>query len=493
MSAPSPIDRSAIAETRSDQRVGILIVAFNAASTLHEVLDRIPTSFRPHIDNILVSDDASSDATYLIGLGYQATAPDLPLTVVRQDQNLGYGGNQKAGYRWAIEQDLDVVVLLHGDGQYAPEQLPAMVAPLEDGTCDAVFGSRMLSQGGARRGGMPRYKYIGNRILTTFENKVMGASLSEWHSGYRAYRVDALRSIPFERNSDGFDFDTQVIVQLLEDGRCIEEIPIPTYYGDEISHVNGITYAFDICRHVVRYRLQKMGFGRGDLVFATQSYDEKSSAESSHGLVVSMIGPRSARRVLDLGCSDGRVSGRLRGAGHTVTGIDIEEDPLVASRLDRFVRADLDDGLPEGLDGPFDVVLAADVFEHLRRPEDLLRELHDHLEPNGTLIASVPNVAHWYPRLRFASGRFDDDRRGILDRGHLRFFTRRSFARLVAEAGYRVVRVEATGLPLEVVERGADDPAPGPVRRVARVLDRLSLAALPNLFAYQWVFELQRV
>ncbi len=388
---PPPIS----AESTGDQpqvgqlRIGILVVAYNAASTLHTVLDRIPPEFRPRIDGVLISDDASSDATYLIGMGYQATTPDLPLTVIRQDQNLGYGGNQKAGYRWAIEQGLDIVVLLHGDGQYAPELLPEMVAPLEQGQCDAVFGSRMLAQGGARRGGMPMYKFVGNRILTAFENKVAGASLSEWHSGYRAYRVDALASVPFEGNSDGFDFDTQVIVQFLEGGHRIGEIPIPTYYGDEISHVNGIAYAIDICRYVVRYRLQKMGFGQGDLVFATKSYDEKLSAESSHGLVVSMIEPASALKVLDLGCSDGAVSAHLQHDGHSVTGVDIDQDPAVEGRLDRFVQADLDHGLPPGLGADFDVVLAADVFEHLRRPERLLDELHDHLGANGTIIATL--------------------------------------------------------------------------------------------------------
>src|SRR5690606_12531347 len=126
-----------------------------------------PRDFRPRIDHILVSDDASADATYLVGLGYKQLNVDVPLTVIRQDRNLGYGGNQKAGYRWAIEHGLDIVVLLHGDGQYAPEMLDEIVAPLERGEADAVMGSRMIDPGAARRGGMPLYKFVGNRILTT--------------------------------------------------------------------------------------------------------------------------------------------------------------------------------------------------------------------------------------------------------------------------------------------------------------------------------------
>ncbi len=472
-------------------RIGVLVVAYNAAGTLHRVLDRIPSEFRERVSQILVSDDASSDATYLVGRGYQATDPSLPMTVLRQDHNLGYGGNQKIGYRWAIDNDLDVVVLLHGDGQYAPEMLPDMVAPIIGGECDAVFGSRMLESGGARRGGMPLYKFFGNRILTGFENKVMGSSLSEWHSGYRAYAVEALRAIPFERNSNGFDFDTQVIVQLFEAGRTISEIPIPTYYGDEISHVNGVKYAVDICRHVVRYRLQKMGFGRGDLVFDTIGYDDKASPDSSHGKIVQMVGERSPRRVLDLGCGQGWVAGRLRASGHWVTGLDIEESPDIRDRVDEFLRVDLEDGLPEGLGNKFDVVLGADVFEHVRHPRKLLAELHHVLDPNGSIVASVPNVSHLYARVRFASGWFDYDRLGILDVAHLRFFTRRSFVAMAEEAGYRVVHTACTGVPFEVADRGEMGMSESPIIRGIKTLERAGVRAYPSMFAYQWIFELQ--
>jgi glycosyltransferase involved in cell wall biosynthesis len=237
--------------------------------------------------------------------------------VVRHPENLGYGGNQKAGYRWAIDNDLDIVVLLHGDGQYAPELLPAMVAPIEDGRADAVFGSRMLDGRSARRGGMPRYKYVGNRILTTVENAAAGRSLSEWHSGYRSYSVAALRDLPFSRNSDGFDFDTQIIVQLIEAGKRITEVPIPTYYGDEICHVNGLKYARDVTRHVARYRAHKMGFGSGDLAFASTAYDLKDEDGSSHAALLGWLADRAPARVLDLGCSDGSMAAQLRGLGTT--------------------------------------------------------------------------------------------------------------------------------------------------------------------------------
>jgi glycosyltransferase involved in cell wall biosynthesis len=475
-------------------RTGVLVVAYNAATTLADVLDRIPESFRPRITEVLVGDDHSQDDTFRVGLDYQRRATDLPVTVIRHPRNLGYGGNQKAGYRWAIEQDLDIVVLLHGDGQYAPELLPAMVAPLERGEADAVFGSRLLVPGAARRGGMPMYKLVGNRILTTVENAVVGLDLSEWHSGYRAYSVDALRAIPFEQNSDGFDFDTQVIIQLHEAGRRIAEVPIPTYYGDEICYVNGLGYARDVTRGCIRYRLHKIGLGSGDTAFASGGYELKPNVRSSHARLRDWLVGRPPARILDLGCGSGALGGVLRAAGHDVTGIDIEKlDPLT-DRPDRFIAGDLDRGIPPEAGDGYDVVLAADVLEHVRRPGDLLRDALGRLAPGGSLMASVPNFAHWYPRLRVASGHFDYDRRGILDADHVRFFTAASFERMTSNAGLRVRRKEATGLPLDILDRGAaTGRAPVAAGRLGRFVaraDRWAVDRFPNLFAYQLLYEL---
>ncbi len=482
-------------------RIGILVVAYNAASTLASTLDRIPADFADRVTQVIVNDDCSTDSTYLVGLGYRELRPSLPLEVIRHEHNLGYGGNQKAGYRWAIEQDLDAVVLLHGDGQYAPELLPQIVAPLERGECDAVFGSRMITRGAARAGGMPRYKYYGNRILTTLENRLTGMQLSEWHSGYRAYSVAALRSIPFEANADGFEFDTQIILQLQEAGKRIVEIPIPTYYGDEISYVNGIAYARDIMRDVLVYRAHKMGLGTGDTAFATAGYDQKHGASTSHGRIVSLLAGRPPSRVLDVGCDDGRLGERIGALGHTVTGVDVVEHPGVRDRLHRFVLADLDEGLPDEVGGGYDVVLAADIVEHVREPQRLLEALAARLAPGGSILVSVPNFGHWYPRLKVALGRFDYDQRGILDRGHVRFFTRAGFERLAARAGLAVHRLGAVGVPLEVAAPAGDGRGDGPgdgagggdgepggfAGRAQDVAVRL----WPTLCAYQFLYELR--
>ena len=173
--------------------------------------------------------------------------------------NQGYGGNQKIGYHFALERGFDFVALVHGDGQYAPECLPDLVAPLREGRADAVFGSRMLEKGGARRGGMPLYKFVGNRILSWFQNRMLGTSLSEFHSGYRVYSVAALAKVPFELNTNDFHFDTEIIIQFVLSGLAIMELPIPTYYGDEICRVNGLKYAWDVTKAVLVARAQQLG------------------------------------------------------------------------------------------------------------------------------------------------------------------------------------------------------------------------------------------
>jgi 2-polyprenyl-3-methyl-5-hydroxy-6-metoxy-1,4-benzoquinol methylase len=472
------------AEETAGPRIGILVVAYNAESTLASVLDRVPKSFRSRIDKVYVCDDASGDSTHLVALGYQQLSDDLPLKIVRHPDNLGYGGNQKAGYRMAIEEGLDIIVMLHGDGQYAPELLPDMVAPLERGEADAVFGSRMMEAGAARKGGMPLYKYVGNRILTTIENSLLGTDLSEFHSGYRAYSVEALKSIDFEQNSDNFNFDTQIIIQLVDGGKRIVEIPIPTYYGDEICYVNGLKYAQDVVGDVVHYRLGKLGFASGQLGSVGEEYGLKQD-DSSHAVILKWLERRSPGKILDLGCSGGLLSERVRGFGHHIVGVDVVEIPGVRDRVDEFLLANLDQGLPEAAvaGAPYDVVLCADILEHVRDPESVMREFRSLLAPGGVLIASVPNFGHFYARLRTVLGLFDYDQRGVLDNGHVRFFTRRSLARHFRGAGFTIVHQEATGLPLDVLASGST----GLARRLLRIADRLLVTLRPTLFGYQFV------
>ena len=471
-----------------EPRIGILVVAYNASSTLAKTLDRIPVDFRGRISEVFVCDDASDDGTYLVGLGYRQLSDDLPITVIRHTRNLGYGGNQKAGYQLATDHDLDIVVLLHGDGQYAPELIPQMVEPLIRGECDAVFGSRMMQKGAARDGGMPLYKYFGNRVLTSLENRVLGSGLSEFHSGYRAYNVHTLAELDLTATSNGFNFDTQIIIALHSHGKKIVEIPIPTYYGDEICYVNGLRYASDVLKDVAVYRLATMGFTPGELAQVGAEYELKQSEGSSHRVILEMTQGVPPARILDVGCSGGRLSELLRERGHHVTGVDLFDNAETTKRVDVFVLADLEKGIPEEVGGGFDLAIAADVLEHVRNSDLLLRQIGASLGPNGRVIISVPNFGHWYPRLRTVLGIFDYDQRGILDKTHVRFFTRRSLLRMVKKNGFEVKEFRTTGLPIDVISsRGSL------VRRLARAVDGLLVGLRPTLFGYQFILELEPV
>jgi 2-polyprenyl-3-methyl-5-hydroxy-6-metoxy-1,4-benzoquinol methylase len=479
-------------------RIGVLVVAYNAASTLAQTLDRLPPAFAGRVEHVLVCDDASADGTYDVALAYLASSR-LPLTVIKHPHNLGYGGNQKAGYHWAIEHGLDVVVLLHGDGQYAPEVIESLVAPLERGDADAVFGSRMMERGKARAGGMPLYKYVGNRILSTFQNRVIGLELTEWHSGYRAYRVDALTDVDLDGFSNGFDFDTEIILGLHGAGKRIAEVPIPTYYGDEICHVNGMKYAKDVTADVVRYKARRMGFGTGPSGLAagstgadSEAYELKPSAHSSHGVLLrwtSRLAPGTT--VLDVGCSDGQFGALVRAQGHRVDGVDLVKHEGVGERLDGFVEADVSRGLPAGT-ASYDVIVAGDILEHVVDPATLLKDLRDHLSPGGQVLVSVPNFGHWYPRGKVALGRFDYDQRGPLDHTHVRFFTRRTFERLVNECGLHIAERDVVGSPVDVLDRGGETFVSRTARRAARV-DRVATAAWPTMFGYQFLYRLQPI
>ena len=269
-------------------------------------------------------------------------------------------------------------------------------------------------------------------------------------------------------------------------GGHIAEVPIPTYYGDEICYVDGMKYAKDVVRDVVEFKLATKGFGTQEWVPTPDEYDFKEGDGSSHALMLQMLSQLPPSRILDLGCSGGLFAERARAAGHHVTGVDYMEIEGVRERTDRFVVADLDQGIPAEVGGRYDVVVAGDVIEHLTRPTQLLRDIRGVLRPGGQLLLSVPNFGHWYPRVRVATGLFGYDRRGILDNTHLRFFTRSTLRRSVRAAGFDVLEESATGLPLGAI--GGPDSS-GPLNAVRR-LDAALVRARPTLFGYQHVLRL---
>ncbi|MGI6524175.1 MAG: glycosyltransferase family 2 protein [Bdellovibrionota bacterium] len=245
---------------KATPRIGIFVINYNAVNLLTKTIERIPADVYDKVEEIFVIDDCSTDNSYYAALGYKHEKNIEKLTVHVNEKNQGYGGNQKVGYQYAIDKGFDIVALLHGDGQYAPEILGDLLQPLIDDEADMVFGSRMSVPNRALSGGMPLYKYVGNKILTGIQNKFSGQKLSEYHSGYRLYSTAALKKIPFQSFTNTWHFDTQIILALAERGMRIVEKPIPTYYGDEICHVNGMAYAWHCITTTYKYyRNRKRG------------------------------------------------------------------------------------------------------------------------------------------------------------------------------------------------------------------------------------------
>lgn len=466
------------------KRVLIFIVAYNAARKVVGVLGRIPASLGERYEvEVLIIDDCSTDNTAEVAREYLKGGYWCDVRVLRNPVNQGYGGNQKIGYKYAMDSDFDLVALLHGDGQYAPESLPQLLASFDsDRPPGAVFGSRMIDRGGALKGGMPLYKFVGNKILTNFQNSLLCSNLSEFHSGYRLYRVAILRHIPFHLNTEDFHFDTEIIVQVLFSDQSIVEVPIPTHYGDEVCHVNGLRYAWDVVKTSAKARLVRMGIffdPKFDLAPADSvRYVDKFAFSSTHTKAFDLVETGSI--VLDMGCADGHLSKRLSLIkGCEVYCSDLEPEKHVEGCS--YNSCNLNDELPDVPWERLDYVVLLDVIEHLTEPERFLARLRERLSTNRKVrvILSSGNVCFFVTRLMMLFGEFNYGKRGILDMTHTRLFNGKTLNRLVRYGSYNVLDRSTI-------------PAPYPLAIGLNAVSRLLLAGnallariLPGLFAYQ--------
>ncbi|HSZ49331.1 MAG TPA: glycosyltransferase family 2 protein [Streptosporangiaceae bacterium] len=235
----------------NNRKIAVVMPAYNAAATLARTFAELDPNV---VDEVVLVDDASKDSTFEL-------ARELGLDPISHERNLGYGGNQKTCYGRALELEADVVVMVHPDYQYSPKLVPAMASMIAYGEYDMILGSRILAQKTVASG-MPRWKYAANRCLTLVENILLGQKLSEYHTGLRAFSSSLLSALPFDRNSNNFVFDNQMIAQAVAAGARIGELSCPTRYFDEASSINlrnSIQYGLGVLRTCVQYRLQRSG------------------------------------------------------------------------------------------------------------------------------------------------------------------------------------------------------------------------------------------
>ncbi|WP_417377747.1 glycosyltransferase [Gimesia sp.] len=510
-------------QVQTTHRFLVYVVAYEAEQHLYDLFERIPYELFNRSDfHFLVSDDASSDNGPVVLKEWLEAHEIYNVTILKNRVNQGYGGNQKTGMRVAVDDGYSCLILLHGDGQYSPELLSEFARVWSESEPDVILGSRMHSAQSAREGGMPYYKILGNRILTTFQNRMTGWELSEYHTGYRAYATKFLDSVPFEINTNDFHFDTEILLQAAHVNASVKEINIPTYYGDEVCRVSGFKYAWNVFTATLQYKMHQLGMLCSLKLrnLSTDRYRDKTHAlYSSHALALQLLDERQTKRVLDIGCGPGHIAARCEQAGMHVTGIDCAV-PLSGS-MSEFHIANLEhDELPVSI-SKYDTVLLMDVIEHLADPEAFLlrirNQAHDRLsdaaayevsklesalnlnqfesgsnaeqsennekEPSlPAFIISTPNIAFAAVRINLLLGRFNYAERGILDITHKRLFTRKSLLQMLRDCGYEVDRVRGVGVPFAAVMAGRTG-------RCLGWLANLSARIWPSLFAFQFLVE----
>lgn len=227
-------------------KILIFIPAYNVEKTIFKVFKNISRNiFKNNFISFLIINDNSIDKT-INEVKKIKKIFKYKIYLINNKKNLGYGGVQKLAYNFSIKKKFDYVIMLHGDGQYTPKKLFSFISQFKNFNYSAVFGTRMWSYKSAIRGNMPFYKLIGNIFLTKIQNFILGSNMSEFHSGYRSYKINALKRIKFNNFSNKFHFDTQIIIELLKRNMIIKEIPIPTFYGKEVSHLKSIPYGLNV-------------------------------------------------------------------------------------------------------------------------------------------------------------------------------------------------------------------------------------------------------
>ena len=462
-------------------KVLIYIVCYNAERHICNVLKRIHQEYRNNPDvTVMISDDCSSDNTALVAIKACKELAFMNYEVIRTRINQGYGGKQKIGYNYACNNGFDYVILLHGDGQYAPEEIHNFFILFNE-VPDVILGSRMLIKKNALKGGMPLIRLVSNIILTKIQNLLARTEFSEFHTGYRAYSTKFLREVPFELNSDGFDFDTDILLQAKFLDKRIKEFPIPTFYGDEKCHVNLTRYGLDILKTTFKFKMQQMGIGcslkfRGSKQFV---YKNKFGYKhTSHYHLREIIKSYRPKRILEIASGAGFLGEMVKDEGIQVTGIDLF--PPQKQYYQRFFCEDIENFDWNKLHGErFDMVCLMDILEHLREPEKLLLKLRSNpMLENALFVMSIPNVAFFAIRIGLLFGRFNYADRGILDIDHKRLFTYSSFRTMLEECGFKINRTISVPPPFNLMNESF-------VSEVMTVVFNLLNKFLPGLFSFQ--------
>ena len=395
-------------------------------------------------------------------------------------ESLGYGELQKLAFHYSIKHKFDTVVVLHQKGNIFQELLGSLNSFLPRNDTQVFLGSRFISKEGILETKTPTLKKWGSKIITFLQNKILNSSFSDFHSRFRSFSVEALKLVPFQFNSDGYEFDSEILIQLWASGCNIVEVPIPFKYGENIRQENSLSYVWKLLKTTCCYRLHQMSLfydRKFDLESGFAKYKLKKGFPSTHEFAIQSI--NSDSRVLDIGCGNSLVAGELKKGGCYVEAIDYEE-PQGEQVIDRFTKMDINDSDANIAVSEFDNILLLDVLEHVEDPEAFVLRLRINAKgKNPKFIVSVPNIAFFVVRIQLLFGNFNYGIRGTLDLGHRRLFTFGSIQQLFLQAGYRIQTIKGipAPFPLAIGENW--------LSRCLLIINQMLIKLFPRVFAYQ--------
>ncbi|HCD32798.1 MAG TPA: hypothetical protein DER01_10360 [Phycisphaerales bacterium] len=474
-------------DNHQTKRIMILLVPTLQQDALLNLLNDIPSQLieDQHVDFVIL--DRSVDGKCSQLANEWVTKQQLTRwTLLHNPAQHGYGGNQKLGFRLALNRDYDFVIHFLADGRYAPADLENLVNEIRSHPSDVLLGDRLSDHVQAKRS-MPLRRRLANKLLAWYQNRCAHAKLNDFHCALRGYSTRFLNTVPFEVNTNDLHFDSHLLLQALCIETNIQQIPVNYQHDKGTPYRAGLGYAWNVFKSATQYRMHQMGMlcslSYRDLR-PTKYQDKTTDFKSSHQLALNLIRQINPKSVTDIGCGPGFVAKHCMDEGMNVTGLDMY--PPLDGTMNAYHKVVLE-AEPLPVD-PFtsDVVMMLDIIEHLAHPEEFLIGMrNDSVSLRGdgqskTLLLSTPNIAFIMPRLNLLFGRFNYAERGILDITHKRLFTRSSLRHCLETCGYRVEKMHPIGLAFEVVFKGL----------LGKFLARLSwLAAqiLPTIFAAQFL------
>ena len=470
----------------------ILIPSYNVEKFLHSLLVSIPSKKLKKFDvEVLIINDASNDKTLNIAEKYKAKNKNsLKITILSNKENQGYGDVQKIGYKYALKNNFDLVVLLPGDGQYNPKKIPFLIEPIVKKKADVVLGSRMLNKNNALKGGMPFLRFIGNFFLNKIQNLFLSANISEYHTGYRVYSINTLKRIPFYLNSHSFHFDTQIIIQILFAKMKIKELPIETIYGEQKSYLKVIPYVFNVLKNTLLASVQRLGIlyeKKFDLRHHQDNkviYQSKLHFHSSHKVILENI--KNGEKVLNLGLNFKDFENELKKKKCEIINFDLNSY-LKNVEIGEHGFIDPEKNLFPFKNEDFDKVIIISEIQRLKNPEALIFILSNWFSnlPKLKIYVTTTNIGFFLIRGMLLLGFFNHSARGILDMSITRNFTFSSLKKIFEQNGFQILRMKGIPAPYPLAIKNKL------ISKILLKINQLMILISKSFFSYEIFAELK--